>query len=67
MRDNGVGLNGNNGITSTGFGLRGLHERATQLEGTLCVETLSGGGTQLVLTLPLPLPEDDVTTRPANG
>ena len=67
VRDNGVGLNGRNGINSTGFGLRGLRERATQLEGTLCVETLAGGGTQLVLTLPLPLPEDDVTTRSTHG
>ena len=58
VRDNGVGLNGNNGSNSTGFGLRGLRERAAQLDGTLCVETLAGGGTQLVLTLPLPSPED---------
>jgi len=53
VRDNGVGLNGNNGNDPAGFGLRGLHERAAQLNGDLVVESFAQGGTQFVLTLPL--------------
>jgi signal transduction histidine kinase len=36
-----------------GFGLRGLRERAAQLDGELHVEPRPGGGTQLSLRLPL--------------
>jgi signal transduction histidine kinase len=46
---------------STGFGLRGLRERVTQLGGELHVEPRPGGGTQLSVRLPLPpeqLPEE---------
>ncbi len=64
VRDNGVGLNGNN---SMGFGLRGLRERAAQLDGSLQIETLADGGTQLALTLPLPSPEGDGMKGHTNG
>ena len=64
VRDNGVGLNGNN---SMGFGLRGLRERAAQLDGSLQIETLADGGTQLALTLPLPSPEGDGMKGHNNG
>jgi len=37
-----------------GFGLRGLQERATLLNGTLLLENRTEGGTQVRLTLPLP-------------
>jgi signal transduction histidine kinase len=40
----------------TGFGLRGLRERAAQLGGELYLEPRRGGGTQLSLRLPLPPP-----------
>ncbi len=42
-----------------GFGLRGLRERAEQLDGELYLEPRQGGGTQLSLRLPLPTGEDD--------
>ena len=67
VRDNGVGLNGNNGTNSMGFGLRGLRERAAQLDGSLQIETLADGGTQLALTLPLPSPEADGKKGHTNG
>jgi signal transduction histidine kinase len=38
---------------STGFGLRGLRERVTQIDGELHVEPRPGGGTQLSVRLPL--------------
>ena len=41
----------------TGFGLRGLRERADQLGGELHLEPRRGGGTQLSLRLPLPTGE----------
>ena len=66
MRDNGVGLNGNNGNDPAGFGLRGLRERAAQLDGNLVVKSFAQGGTQFVLTLPLSSPvsaSDDEDTH----
>jgi signal transduction histidine kinase len=37
-----------------GYGLRGLRERASQLDGELYLEPRQGGGSQLSLRLPLP-------------
>jgi signal transduction histidine kinase len=42
----------------TGFGLRGLRERAAQLDGELHVEPRPGGGTQVSFRLPLPGAEE---------
>ena len=44
---------------ATGFGLRGLRERAGQLGGELHLEPRPGGGTQLSFRLPLRAEEDD--------
>lgn len=51
VSDDGVGWpeNANGG----GFGLLGLRERATQVNGQLELNARPGGGTQVVLTLPL--------------
>jgi signal transduction histidine kinase len=38
-----------------GFGLRGLNERAAQLGGEFFLEPRPGGGTQLSISLPLPV------------
>jgi signal transduction histidine kinase len=46
----GVALTGE----ESGFGLKGLRERAAQLGGELHLEPRSGGGTQLTFRLPLP-------------
>jgi signal transduction histidine kinase len=40
-----------------GYGLRGLRERAAQLNGELYLEPRQGGGSQLSLRLPLPAEE----------
>jgi signal transduction histidine kinase len=42
----------------TGFGLRGMRERAAQLGGEMHVEPRAGGGTQVSFRLPLPAHED---------
>jgi signal transduction histidine kinase len=42
----------------SGFGLRGMRERAAQLGGELHVEPRKGGGTQISLRLPLPAAEE---------
>ncbi len=51
VSDNGVGLSERE--TESGFGLRGIRERAAQLGGDLKLETRPGGGAQLLLCLPL--------------
>jgi len=50
--DNGVGLGPS--PQESGFGLRGLQERATQLGGHLCVEARPEGGAQISMSLPVP-------------
>ena len=50
----GVSLNGE----QSGFGLRGMRERAAQLGGELHLEPRRGGGTQVSLRLPLPAHEE---------
>jgi signal transduction histidine kinase len=50
--DNGVGLGPS--PQASGFGLRGLQERAAQLGGSLCVEARPTGGAQISISLPLP-------------
>ena len=42
----------------SGFGLRGMRERAAQLGGELHLEARKGGGTQVSFQLPLPASED---------
>jgi signal transduction histidine kinase len=52
IRDDGVG-----GATlGGGTGLVGLRDRVDALAGTLAIESPAGGGTRIVLTLPLPGP-----------
>ena len=53
IRDNGVGLDASSNGTP-GFGLRGLEERAAQLNGALSVGASSLGGAEVMVTLPLP-------------
>jgi signal transduction histidine kinase len=55
--DNGIGLQIDGG--SSGFGLRGLRERAAQLGGEFFLEPRPGGGTQLHFRLPLSLEGGD--------
>jgi signal transduction histidine kinase len=57
ISDDGKGVS--HSADQTGFGLRGLRERAGQLGGELHLEPRSGGGTQLSFRLPLPVEQDD--------
>jgi signal transduction histidine kinase len=52
ISDDGQGVSLSSEVT--GFGLKGLRERATRLGGELHVEPRSGGGTQVTFSLPLP-------------
>ncbi len=49
--DNGSGLNSGNPIS--GFGLRGLQERAAQLDGVVTLSDRPGGGAILAIQLPI--------------
>jgi len=52
VRDDGRGMIG--GLTSPGLGIRGMHERANLLGGTLRISSELGKGTQTVLEMPRP-------------
>ena len=52
VRDNGIGFPKK--ANKLGFGLRGIQERATQLNGTMRLEANPAGGAQICLCLPLP-------------
>lgn len=57
VADNGRGLPPAALDTPKAFGLRGLHERAKTVGGWLDVSAPAGGGTALVLSVPLAMPE----------
>jgi len=63
VMDDGCGLLAGN--PSTGFGLRGLRERAAQLDGAITLSDRPGGGTILAIQLPTPtvsLPDHTVSS-----
>lgn len=65
IEDDGIGIAE---LTSqTGYGLRGLEERATQLGGTLLIHRRPAGGTRLMMRIPLPLPVEAQPPVPNNG
>lgn len=51
IQDNGKGFERSQ--NTSGFGLRGMEERAIALGGTLSIDTTPGGGTHIVACLPL--------------
>ena len=54
IRDDGIGFDPRSGFSQVGhYGLVGLRERAQLVGGTLDIESRVGGGTALVLKLPL--------------
>lgn len=65
VQDNGIGLDETK--QAHGYGLRGLEERATQLGGELFIRPTHGGGTRVVMRLPLPLPPAYQTAVTGNG
>lgn len=53
VRDNGIGIDP--ARRGSGLGLRGLDERARELGGTLTIDSYTGLGTYLQLSLPVPV------------
>jgi len=57
VMDDGRGLPTGNGLPAgkpgAGFGLRGLRERAAQLDGAITLDNRPGGGTILAIQLPI--------------
>lgn len=54
VTDNGPGFNVGQTRSSSGFGLKGLSERAKNIGGWLDVSSVPGKGTSITLTVPLP-------------
>jgi signal transduction histidine kinase len=65
IADDGIGLNGS--ASSHGYGLRGLQERATQLGGEFFIQPRTGGGTRIVMSLPLPIVPEQSKVVAGNG
>lgn len=53
LRDDGIGFSGEASPEKLGFGLRGLRERAAALGGEFTLEAVDGGGSRLVMRLPV--------------
>jgi two-component system sensor histidine kinase UhpB len=54
IRDNGRGLPEGHAITSTSYGMRGMHERVEQLSGKIEFDKPLGGGLRVMVRLPQP-------------
>jgi signal transduction histidine kinase len=65
ISDDGKGLR--LGGKPAGYGLQGLRERASQLQGELHLEPRQGGGSQLSLRLPLPVEGVTSSGRPSEA
>lgn len=57
ITDDGRGIDPD--ATQMGFGLRGLEERAEQVDGTLRVRPLKDGGTRVTFTVPIEQPKSE--------
>jgi signal transduction histidine kinase len=65
ITDNGVGLDP--ARARAGLGLRGIEERAKELNGTVRIVSPPGGGTTVAIVLPLPARPTEVTLARAAG
>ena len=61
IADNGIGISP--GVQRTGLGLVGLDERVRELDGTVAVESTSGGGTTIRVEMPRPSLHDEEQHR----
>ncbi len=57
ISDDGVGFPTE--VKTTAFGLRGIRERVTHLNGSLRLDERPGGGARLQITIPIPEAQDD--------
>jgi signal transduction histidine kinase len=53
IRDNGIGIADENKLKKGSYGILGMNERAMSLGATLEVRSNNGGGTQVVLNMPI--------------
>lgn len=65
IADNGVGMD--DPPARTGLGLRGIEERARDLDGTLTIGSTPGGGTALTIHIPYVAPTSEVPLARAAG
>lgn len=65
VADDGVGLNP--ARRREGLGLRGIEERVKELDGTMSIGSTRGGGTRLVIGLPVPPATTEVALARAAG
>ena len=67
IRDNGIGLSDEDLRKPTSHGIRGMRERAQQLNGDVSVSGSSGAGTTIVISVPRPkrTPPEPVAATPA--
>jgi signal transduction histidine kinase len=65
IADDGIGMNG--ATSPGGYGLRGLAERASQLGGEFFVQPQNGGGTRIVMRLPLSIAPEEQKVVAGNG
>jgi len=65
VTDDGIGFDSTR--RGNGLGLRGIEERVKELHGTMMIGTADGGGTRLVIRLPLPARQTEVPLARAAG
>lgn len=63
IADNGVGIATETAAKPTGFGLRGVRERCSLLNGEFSLDSTPGKGT--IATVRIPLPQEAATSPPA--
>lgn len=67
VRDDGAGLDGSSPLAGGGVGIRSMQERAARLHGQLDLEGRTGGGTRLVLSVPVAPPSTPPGDRERAG
>jgi len=71
IEDNGVGFNPtptrSNGGEQQRFGLFGIRERVKYFNGTLAIDSSSGKGTRVTITLPISMEPSDLSTSLRGG
>ncbi len=65
VRDDGVGIAEERLCNNTTHGLRGLHERAAYLGGRITIRAAAGGGTTVVIQIPLAAAAENSTQASA--
>jgi PAS domain S-box-containing protein len=54
ISDDGIGMPASKPLESTSHGIRGMHERVEEFQGTLTIESTPGAGTTVTVCMPIP-------------